>query len=181
MTLRGEFTVAVGSRELTVSVIEDGDPDRFSVVVNGVERSVEVLASSRTGAPLLLKIDGRVREFTLRELGGWPRIAVALGGNTLAVECRTALEQALDKASREKGAGRAEREVRTRMPGKVVAVKVRAGDSVGEGQSLLVLEAMKMENEIRARGPALVRAVHVAVGQTVETGSLLVELEPIEG
>jgi 3-methylcrotonyl-CoA carboxylase alpha subunit len=61
------------------------------------------------------------------------------------------------------------------MPGKIVKVAVRAGDTVGEKALLLVLEAMKMEHRIEAPAAATVRAVNVKEGQTVTAGTPLVE------
>jgi biotin carboxyl carrier protein len=63
------------------------------------------------------------------------------------------------------------------MPGKIVRVLVEVGQSVEDGQGLLVMEAMKMENELRAARAGRVREVMVAERQAVETGALLVVLE----
>ena len=63
------------------------------------------------------------------------------------------------------------------MPGRVVAVKVVAGQRVAKGEELLVVEAMKMENALRAPRDGVVRAVHVAAGDLVAPGRALVEVE----
>jgi 3-methylcrotonyl-CoA carboxylase alpha subunit len=63
------------------------------------------------------------------------------------------------------------------MPGKVIAVKVTAGQAVRKGDELLVVEAMKMENAIRAPRDGTVRAVAAGVGDMVGPGTVLVELE----
>ena len=63
------------------------------------------------------------------------------------------------------------------MPGNLVDVKVKAGDSVKKGDVLVVLEAMKMENEIMAPRDAKVAQVLAAKGATVNTGDVLVVLE----
>ncbi len=63
------------------------------------------------------------------------------------------------------------------MPGLVVRVNVKAGDTVEAGQGLIVMEAMKMENELRAQGAGVVKAVRVAPGDAVEKGATLVEME----
>lgn len=60
------------------------------------------------------------------------------------------------------------------MPGKIVKVLVGPGDTVTEGQTLLIMEAMKMQNELKATGEGLVAQVAVAEGATVETGALLI-------
>ena len=63
------------------------------------------------------------------------------------------------------------------LPGTVIAVHVVAGDSVVDGQILMVVEAMKMEHKIIASGAATVTEVRFAVGDRVDTGELLVALE----
>ncbi len=59
------------------------------------------------------------------------------------------------------------------MPGTILSVNVTNGQAVKEGDTLMVLEAMKMENEILAPCDGKVASVNVAKGQAVETGELL--------
>ena len=63
------------------------------------------------------------------------------------------------------------------MPGVVRSVNVSAGESVIKGQTLLVLEAMKMEIRIQAPFDGVVKSLAVKVGQTVEREQILVKLE----
>ena len=63
------------------------------------------------------------------------------------------------------------------MPGNIVAVSVAVGDRVKAGQTLVVLEAMKMEHNITAPGNGKVSALNVAVGERVEEGAELVVLD----
>lgn len=63
------------------------------------------------------------------------------------------------------------------MPGLIVRVAVSIGDPVAAGQSLVVMEAMKMENELRAPAGGTVVRIHAVVGSAVERGMVLVELE----
>ncbi len=64
------------------------------------------------------------------------------------------------------------------MPGTVVDVAVAQGDRVGAGDTLLVLEAMKMQHTIRATSDAVVGELRARVGQQVEAGAVLAVLEP---
>ncbi len=83
--------------------------------------------------------------------------------------------------ARQRGtSGSFEPEIRSPMPGKILNVKVVEGEVVGDGQTLVLLEAMKMENALTAEGNARVATIHVADGDLVELGQVLVELEPIE-
>jgi acetyl/propionyl-CoA carboxylase alpha subunit len=68
--------------------------------------------------------------------------------------------------------------IKTSMPGKVVKVSVKEGDTVEAGTGVIIIEAMKMENEIQCRKTGVVKSVHVAAGQTVESGAALLEIEP---
>lgn len=62
------------------------------------------------------------------------------------------------------------------MPGSIVSVKVKVGDTVNEGDVLCILEAMKMENEIMAPQAGKVVAINANQGASVNTGDPLVSL-----
>ena len=64
--------------------------------------------------------------------------------------------------------------IKAPMPGKVLDVKVRAGEAVKKGQVLLILEAMKMQNEIMAPADGTVSDVRVSANQSVKTGDVMV-------
>ncbi len=63
------------------------------------------------------------------------------------------------------------------MPGKILEVNVKKGDSVKRGSVLCVLEAMKMQNEITAIQDGTVVDIQVAIGQAVSTGDVLVIMD----
>lgn len=63
------------------------------------------------------------------------------------------------------------------LPGTVIAINVKEGDTVAAGQTLLVLEAMKMENNIDAERGGVVKQILVAAGATVMEGDVLIVIE----
>jgi len=63
------------------------------------------------------------------------------------------------------------------MPGLIVEIRVQVGDHVTVGQSLVVLEAMKMQNELGAPSTGVVAEIRCTKGQSVESQALLVRLE----
>ena len=67
--------------------------------------------------------------------------------------------------------------IKTPLPGVIIDVKVNVGDAVAKGQTVVVLEAMKMENNINADRNGKVAAIQVAKGDTVADGAVLVVLE----
>jgi pyruvate carboxylase subunit B len=63
------------------------------------------------------------------------------------------------------------------MPGRVVSVDVKVGDTVAKGQGVVVLEAMKMQNELVSPADGKVKAVHCKPGDNVDPGKVLVEID----
>ncbi len=67
--------------------------------------------------------------------------------------------------------------IKTPLPGVIIDVKVNVGDAVKKGDTVVVLEAMKMENNINADRDGKVTAVQVAKGDTVADGAVLIIIE----
>ncbi len=67
--------------------------------------------------------------------------------------------------------------IKSPMPGKVFKLNVKEGDKVSKGDTLIVVEAMKMENSITTTKNAIVKKVNVAIGDMVEITSVMIELE----
>ena len=67
-------------------------------------------------------------------------------------------------------------EINAALPGNILKILVAEGDTVAEGDNLLILEAMKMETEVKASAGGTVRNIHVQVGNQVQSGQLLVTL-----
>ena len=65
----------------------------------------------------------------------------------------------------------------TQMPGKVVKLMFKEGDKISKGETVLILEAMKMENEIKSGAEGIIKSVNVKEGQALEAGFLMVEIE----
>ena len=85
-------------------------------------------------------------------------------------------------APRKRGSGGGRKRsgtVSASMPGKVVTVEVSVGDSVEEGDTILILEAMKMQNEVAAPISGTISAVHCEDGVNVEANIPLVVIEPL--
>jgi biotin carboxyl carrier protein len=85
-------------------------------------------------------------------------------------------ERALLMANRRGGFKAASGELHSPMPGLIVQINVKPGDAVTEGQTIVILESMKMQNELKAPRSGTVENILVAQGQTVDKGALLVNI-----
>ena len=67
--------------------------------------------------------------------------------------------------------------IKTPLPGVIIDIKVNVGDAVAKGQTVAILEAMKMENNINSDRDGKVASIAVAKGETVADGAILITLE----
>jgi len=79
--------------------------------------------------------------------------------------------------TREKWIAPDENKVTSIIPGTIITVLVRKGQQVEEGESLLVLESMKMQNKIACPRSGKVKVIKVAAGQSIPKGYVMIELE----
>lgn len=126
----------------------------FKIRVNGNEYEVEVeeLSNAANSSPV--------------------RTAPSPAARPVLQEVKKPVNQAATTPSVENGASA----VQAPMPGTILDVRVKAGDRVSKGQTLMILEAMKMENEILAPHDCSVKQIHVEKGASVSAGDLLVTL-----
>ncbi len=68
-------------------------------------------------------------------------------------------------------------DVHAPMPGLIVEVAAEQGASVAQGDTLIILESMKMQNELKSPADGMVSAIHVEAGQAVDKNDLLVEIK----
>ena len=66
--------------------------------------------------------------------------------------------------------------IRSPMPGLIVAVPVQENDEVTKGQTIIILESMKMENELKAPRDGVINRISVNVGDSVEQNKLLITI-----
>jgi biotin carboxyl carrier protein len=87
------------------------------------------------------------------------------------------LDAATKDAGRKRARGRGDAGVMSPMPATVVAINATPGQAVSQGDTLIVLEAMKMELPIKAPRNGVIKAVHCARGDLVQPGVNLLEFE----
>ena len=162
----------------------DLDPDGEDVRLDGhpLAARFERPGGTADAPTYLLVLDGRPHVVTLeRAPSGSPtggaKVRVTVQNRAVEATVKDETAQLLERFGMEAGAVTTQREVRAPMPGLVLQVLVAPGDTVEEGQGLVVLEAMKMENELRAPAAGAVAAVHVAPGAAVGKSELLMEID----
>ena len=173
-----QFEVEVGERLRKVTVQrQDGG---FVVTVDGTPHTVDAVRIDGTLMSLLLRQGGDGPVSTSVEASVVPQALpggydVHVAGRLVPLQVRAGSGLGRRRDGGPSGSG--PQRVTAPMPGKVVRVLVKPGDTVAAKQGLVVVEAMKMENELKAARQGLVKSVAVAEGQSVESGALLVVVE----
>lgn len=119
-----------------------------------------------------ITVNGNVYDVTVEETTGTAAAVSAPAAVAAPVKAPAPAPAPKNAAKRSEGSVK----VTAPMPGKILGVKVSAGQSVKKGEVLLVLEAMKMENEIVAPSDGTIASVQAAVGDSVEAGATLATL-----
>ncbi|XP_032102259.1 propionyl-CoA carboxylase alpha chain, mitochondrial isoform X1 [Sapajus apella] len=158
------------------TVVASNSGSTFLVEVDGSK--LNVTSTWNLASPLLsVSVDGTQRtvQCLSREAGG--NMNIQFLGTVYKMHILTKLAAELNKFMLEKVAEDTSSVLHSPMPGVVVAVSVKPGDMVAEGQEICVIEAMKMQNSMTAGKTGTVKSVHCRAGDTVGEGDLLVELE----
>jgi biotin carboxyl carrier protein len=170
------FEIDVDGRTRTVSIETLGsvstDGGMFHIRIDGVMHDVDVRPTD-LGLSLMYRESGRSADVAVTQRGA---------GEVL-VQLKRALVTAVVDARRFRRPGggavavEGEHRALAPMPGRVLRVLVKTGETVSARQGLVVVEAMKMENEISTPKDGRVREIAVTEGQSVEAGRLLVVVE----
>lgn len=145
-----EFHVDGKPVAVDVSRIGEG---YFHVLLNNHSYRVEVVEADANARRVTLKVNGRHYPVVLKDR----------------------FDLLLEKMGMNANSGSKVNHVRAPMPGLIIDLKVKTGDPVKAGDTLLILEAMKMENIIKAPGDATVKSVKVSMGEGVEKNQVLIE------
>lgn len=164
----------------------DVDGQRHQAVLAGDDHGTELRIDGAAPVPararpvlggraLLVEVDGRRRLVHLSPTDATGGLRATLGGRPARL---LAMDELRAQALRDVEAGAGSGTLAADIPGLVVEIRARAGQTVRQGEPLIVVEAMKMQNELAAGIDGVVERVAVAVGQSVNPGDVLVVVAP---
>lgn len=139
---------------------------KLNVKIEGQTYNVEI--GDLSARPVVAVVDGESVEVFPEESGSQP----AVSASALSSSAAAAAPAAVAPVAAPTGGAKV---ITAPIPGTIVSISVKAGDSVEFGQELCVLEAMKMKNAIRATRSGKIGVIHAAVGNQVRQGQPLVE------
>ena len=149
-------------------------PTEFNITLHGETYHINLTGSgdpSETERPFYVSVDGISEEVLVETLD-----EILVNKPNLSSSPN---ESKLSNNKKESGRPKPSHDgcITTAMPGKIVDIKVSVGDNINAGDSIIVIEAMKMENEIQAAKSGTVVAINISKGDEVSPNETLLEIQ----
>lgn len=141
----------------------NGEPQAWDLV-QVADGYFHILYKNKSYRAEVVKTDAETKSFTLK-----------INGHLYEVSLKDKFDLLLEKMGMNNVTSNKVNSIKAPMPGLIIDLKIKVGDSVQPGDALLILEAMKMENILKSPGEGVVKNVKVKKGDSVEKGQILVE------
>jgi biotin carboxyl carrier protein len=162
-----KYVTTIGERQYTIEINRDDQ-----ITIDGVTSPIDLRAIDEVTFSLL--IDNASHEALVEVANG--EIEVQLRGRLYTARVEDERASRLSRSAGGLHAGSGEVTIKSPMPGLIVAVAVSEGKVVKKGQTMVVLESMKMENELKAPRDGTIASIKVTPRQSVEQGQPLAVL-----
>lgn len=162
------FSYKYGEEVFSIFVDQQGDV--YTANINGDIYEFEII--KQEPGVLSIRVGNKVLTF---------HVAAAADKRWVAYKgCTYFLEKPSSLSSYKRDEQQKSNELCAPMPAQVIKIQIQEGEIVKAGESLLILEAMKMEIRIRAPHDSRIEKINVSEGQAVERDELLISLENVE-
>ncbi len=164
-----ELVIIIQDKKLSVSFNED-----FKAIVDGKEYTYQ-----------LSKLNNNTYKVTLNNKSyflssvkkGNSEFVIYLNGKVLETQVLSALQDKAANLIQSKSTKHSLTIVKSPMPGMILKIRKNVGDEIIQGESVIILEAMKMENDIRSQVSGKIKDINVKEGQAVEKSVMLFSIE----
>ena len=148
----GDKTFDISPDDLGWDLVEYS-PNCFHIIKDHKSYRAEVVKADPVTKSFVIKVNGSVQTVTIKDK--FDLLLEKMGITTSSVS----------KINN----------IKAPMPGLIIDLKIKVGDTINAGDALLILEAMKMENVLKSPSTATVKSVKVKKGDSVEKGQILIE------
>ena len=160
-TFDGDITENLGNNE-------------YVIKINGIEHRIKILKMDSRGIEFVLDqkyhrakyLENSINEMTL-----------VIDNLPLTLNMHTRLDEIVFKNSGSRGSSDTQLTLKSQIPGKVVSIAVKEGDSVKQGDVVCTLESMKMQVSVKAHKAGSIKFIKIKVGGTVAKNDIVAEIE----
>jgi biotin carboxyl carrier protein len=165
-----DFIISINSSKFNVQIINENELSFEEEIIN-----YELIEVSRYS--YLLKLNNEVFKLTSEKFNS-DLFKVLVDGYHFEITVRTALQEKAFKLLESSSIHQSHHtDVKAPMPGLILKIRKSVGEKVEQGESIIILEAMKMENDLKASASGLIENIFVTEGSAVEKGTTLLSIE----
>jgi len=169
-----EFKINNLDNILSGSISESSVDGKIIATINGKEHSIRIIALKNSILEFIL--DNSYRTAKIIEFGS-SYIKMLMNGEQIILKKHSKLTEILEKSMVLGGSSIGENKLLSQIPGRVVSIILRAGDQINKGDSIIVLESMKMQVAVKAHKDGQIRDIKVKVGDTVSRNDVVALIE----
>jgi len=164
-----EFVITINDKKLSVSLNEDSNAK-----IDGKEYSYQLSRFNNNTCKVIL--NNKPYLLSAVEKGN-SEFIIYLNGKVLETKVLSALQEKAANLIESKLIKHSLTVVKSPMPGMILKIRKKVGDEIIHGESVMILEAMKMENDIRSQVSGKIKDIKVKEGQAVEKSAILFSIE----
>ncbi len=162
-----EYQIKIGDKDVKIEKIKneffvDGKPSPYTI--------------ERQGEQYVIHSANSVSTIYVLEKKG-EKLILEINGKTVEVQVKDSIALMLEKLGIDHNVEAEVNDVKAPMPGVIISLLVEEGQEIKKGDSLLILEAMKMENMIKSPTDATIKSISIEKGKSVEKNETLISFE----
>lgn len=169
-----EFKIDNSNNILSGSIMESSGDGKMVATINGKEHSIKIVGLKNSILEFIL--DNSYRTAKILEFGS-SHIKLLMNGEQIILKKHSKLTEILEKSMALGGSLSGENKLLSQIPGRVVSIMVKAGDPIKKGDSVIVLESMKMQVAVKAHKDGQIRDTKVKIGDTVSRNDIVAVIE----
>lgn len=169
-----EFKIDNSDNILSGSINESSGNGKIIATINGKEHSIRIVGLKNSILEFIL--DNSYRTAKILEFGS-AHIKLLMNGEQIILKKHSKLTEILEKSMVLGGFSSGEHKLLSQIPGRVVSIMVKAGDQIKKGDSVIVLESMKMQVAVKAHKDGQISDIKVKIGDTVSRNDVVAVIE----
>jgi len=164
-----EYISTIAGKKKKITVVDD-------LFITCDNKEMHYSISRISEHSYLLRLGNKVYDIAVHQMSN-EKWGFLIDGHFFETTVRTTLQERTNELLNIKISKNHHDRVKAPMPGMVLRIKKQSGDQVEMGESVLILEAMKMENDLRAPSSGVIKEILVKEGQSVEKDTILLTIE----
>lgn len=169
-----EFKIDNSDNIQSGSINEYSGNGKMVATINGKEHSIKIVGLKNSILEFIL--DNTYKTAKILEFGS-SHIKLLMNGEQIILKKHSKLTEILEKSMALGGSSSGENKLLSQIPGRVVSIMVKAGDQIKKGDSVIVLESMKMQVAVKAHKDGQIRDTKVKIGDTVSRNDVVAVIE----